>query len=316
MSRRRTAKKEVAVCPDGIQPMHLNPTTIDKYDFKSADGKFVPLVYLRKALILAEIQRLDDMSDFHQVLDKIEASPYEDLLFLIDETKKYKKMFLYYWSELEREKWVREQEAIIAEKESKLMANEDFLSHQARLFMKAGGCGYLSIRDRALVMSGLTIDQAFLIDETNLVNDLHEEVFFLIAETFFEKIYETEDPNRKEFHKRFFAHKDMDELTNDFSDYLVQRLGGPDFFTNRKGFPALLCRHSNITITPMDAEEWLMIMEEVLTEVEYGKHLNSQARDMLSNFFRYTAYYIVAGQMIESKYVRSGCQDKSRRFLL
>lgn len=172
------------------------------------------------------------------------------------------------------------------------------------------------IRDRALELSGLSYERAFAIDELNLISNpkegIKEELLFDITEDFFERIYSDENDLNPEFRDYYRkGHDDPDELSNNYSDWMVQRLGGEDFYTNRRGFPALLARHSNMNITSEMAETWLAYMKVAIdfVETENEGKLKKVPRNIFEDHLRYCAYYLVAGAEITRMHVASGSQD-------
>ena len=81
------------------------------------------------------------------------------------------------------------------------------------------------------------------------------------------------------------------------NEYLLQRLGGPSYYSDRKGHPNLIMRHAHLEITSRTAERWLEHMEESLGELENNDAIiNHKQKQILMNHFRYQAYYLVAAQ--------------------
>jgi truncated hemoglobin YjbI len=52
--------------------------------------------------------------------------------------------------------------------------------------------------------------------------------------------------------------------------------------------------HYNVEITPRTAEKWLEYMESTLEEMV--TEIDEPTRDVLMNYFRFTAYFMVASQ--------------------
>ena len=172
------------------------------------------------------------------------------------------------------------------------------------------------IHDRALELSGLTYDRAFAIDDVNLIamekEGCQEEWLFDLTEDFFERIFADEEDNTvpKEFRCHYQnKYEDSDELSNNYSDWMVQRLGGEDFYSNRRGLPALLARHSNINITTELAEMWLAYMRKAMDFVESEKKIKKLPRNMIEDHLRYCAYYLVAGSELTRMQLATGRQD-------
>ena len=77
-------------------------------------------------------------------------------------------------------------------------------------------------------------------------------------------------------------------------------------YSQKKGkYTRLVGRHANYNIGPRAAERWVEHMEAAMKEHAVIK-TDDQARKALSNYFRYTAHYIVAAShFMRSDQVRS-----------
>ena len=99
----------------------------------------------------------------------------------------------------------------------------------------------------------------------------------------------------------------QEECVSNLADFLMQRLGGPSyyrfeanrldelhifhmasffngFFSDRKGRPDLIGRHSQFEMTPRTAEKWLSLMEETLYEFDKDD-IPERNRDKLMDYF-------------------------------
>jgi truncated hemoglobin YjbI len=171
------------------------------------------------------------------------------------------------------------------------------------------------IEERALELAGLTRDEAFEIDTVNLINDglMEEEAFFDLAEAFFtDRVFDLERGDVDENIRNMYDSLDPDELVANYSDFWVQRSGGMDFFTSRLGMPSLLRRHQKLDIQVHHAEEWLRLMQGAMDDLEAEKppKLSTKPRRILTHFFSYLAYYLVAGAEATKRAVGCGAQDK------
>ena len=82
--------------PPGILPMFLRGSTAEKYGFKTGEGvmDLVDSKLLNKEEVMKEISTMGVMSDFEPAKKQIEASPGEDLFFVIDKQQTYGEVFL------------------------------------------------------------------------------------------------------------------------------------------------------------------------------------------------------------------------------
>ncbi len=78
------------------------------------------------------------------------------------------------------------------------------------------------------------------------------------------------------------------------TDYLMQRLGGPSYYSDRKGFPALGQRHSWLKLDLNMVILWLDLMEQSLDQM--AEHISPENSAMLLDFLRYSAFYLLVLQ--------------------
>jgi hemoglobin len=64
-------------------------------------------------------------------------------------------------------------------------------------------------------------------------------------------------------------------------DFLVQRFGGPEHYSLKRGHPRLRMRHAPFKIDQAGRDRWIKLMEEAMAEVKLPKH----AEDLLRRFF-------------------------------
>eukprot|EP01036_Dinobryon_divergens_P024551 gene24551-33014_t len=105
------------------------------------------------------------------------------------------------------------------------------------------------LQQKALELSGLTYDQAFAIDESDIGEKLGEFYITLLVEKFYGKVYSDKD---EWFRSLFLSPKE--ENSQNLGDFLIQRIGGAPFYSDRKGFPALIQRHAMFNLSDEAAE--------------------------------------------------------------
>jgi truncated hemoglobin YjbI len=85
-------------------------------------------------------------------------------------------------------------------------------------------------------------------------------------------------------------------LTSTQSEYLIERLGGPKLYTQRRGSTSLIGRHAPYRgVTHEAAARWLQHMDAALLGVP---EIDAEARAMLQAFFAFHAAYIVEGRTL------------------
>jgi len=71
--------------------------------------------------------------------------------------------------------------------------------------------------------------------------------------------------------------------------FLIYRFGGPETYIENRGHPRLRMRHAPFAVNEAARARWISLMTAALDEV----NLPSEPRDMLENFFRSTAEFLV-----------------------
>ncbi len=138
-------------------------------------------------------------------------------------------------------------------------------------------------------VSGVSRAEAFQIDRVNLYERLGERPFVALVATFYERVYA--DPDA--WFRRIFAGRPREAAVQNLQEWLIQRVGGPKLYTERKGHPGLISRHMQFSVTGAAAERWLAHMEAALLEQQDA--FDDRSRQMLSAFFRHTAWFIKKG---------------------
>lgn len=70
--------------------------------------------------------------------------------------------------------------------------------------------------------------------------------------------------------------------------FMVQYLGGPATYSERRGHPRLKMRHVNFPIDENAKEHWLACMKKAMDQVE----MEEEARNFLWSYFVYTANFL------------------------
>ncbi|KAL2346890.1 hypothetical protein Fmac_000890 [Flemingia macrophylla] len=147
-----------------------------------------------------------------------------------------------------------------------------------------------SLQEKASEWSGVSTVEAFGIDEgnINLCQKLGTEAFLNLSKNFYNRVYEDDE----EWFRSIFANSEKQKAIENQYEFLVQRMGGPTLYSQRRGHPALIARHRPFPMTHQAAQRWLHHMEQALhTTPDFDHH----SKTTLINFFRHTAYFLVAG---------------------
>ena len=102
-----------------------------------------------------------------------------------------------------------------------------------------GGCRHpiQRLNERACELSGVDFDEAFKVDEMQLGERIGEFNMAQVSERFHRKVVDDKDP----WFRDMFTSSSEDFVSNQ-SEYLLQRLGGPNYYSDRRGTPNLITR--------------------------------------------------------------------------
>ena len=138
-----------------------------------------------------------------------------------------------------------------------------------------------------LSKSGVTREQSSLIDEVNLHDLLGKQAIMQLSTAFYSRVFSDEQA----WFRDIFAGIDKNVAIRNQYEWLVQRLGGPALFSDRKGHPGLMWRHNTFAVTESAAARWLEHMDAALDEVI----ADADAKQRLTYFFRHMAYFLAEG---------------------
>ncbi len=123
----------------------------------------------------------------------------------------------------------------------------------------------------------------FRIDEKNMFEELGPELIVALSTAFYDRVYSDPDPW---FTKMFPT--DKHHAVHNQYEFFIQRLGGPQLYTQRKGHPALRGRHASFDISQRAVGRWLKHMKDAMAEVGIDGDLGER----LWEFFYDTAYFL------------------------
>jgi truncated hemoglobin YjbI len=124
----------------------------------------------------------------------------------------------------------------------------------------------------------------FQIDQHEIYKELGSEKIKELSRCFYDKVYESKNPD---FLAIFPPDKEM-AIQNQY-EFFIQRLGGPQLYSDRKGHPALRARHADFPITPQFSEHWMGLMRKAMVEVG----IPEKVRGMLDEYFTDVAFFLV-----------------------
>ncbi len=72
-------------------------------------------------------------------------------------------------------------------------------------------------------------------------------------------------------------------------EFLIQRFGGPEHYSQKRGHPRLRMRHSPFQVTQEGRDRWIKLMEEAIAEAQ----LPEAAVPVLRQFFHDAATFMI-----------------------
>jgi truncated hemoglobin YjbI len=123
----------------------------------------------------------------------------------------------------------------------------------------------------------------FSIDDVNLYEQLGRDTLVALSTRFYDLVYADKEPA----FRGMFPKDKVGAIQNQY-EFLIQRLGGPTVYSDRKGHPALRARHAGFTIGKAQADKWLVYMRQALDH----ETIPADARRRLEEFFTDSAYFL------------------------
>ncbi|XP_057442855.1 two-on-two hemoglobin-3-like [Lotus japonicus] len=158
-----------------------------------------------------------------------------------------------------------------------------------------------SLQHKASEWSGVPSDEAFAIDDTNLFLKLGLQTFINLSTNFYNRVYDDDE----EWFRSIFADSEKQNAIQNQYEFFVQRMGGPPLFSQRQGHPALIGRHRPFPVTHEAAERWLHHMQQALDSTP---DIDDDSKIKMQNFFRHTAYFLVAGNELKKQNEQMPCK--------
>ncbi len=133
--------------------------------------------------------------------------------------------------------------------------------------------------------------------QVNLYERLGEAVLKRVSTAFYERVYADLTPlPGGGLLREAFANTTKVDAADAQSTFLIERLGGPKLYTERKGPFALIGRHAPYAgVTREAAHRWLAHMDAALAAVP---EVDEDSASRLRAFFHYTAFFIVEGRAL------------------
>jgi truncated hemoglobin YjbI len=150
-----------------------------------------------------------------------------------------------------------------------------------------------TLHDEAEIASGVSSARAEAAKHLRpSIFERHGEGFFAgLAKAFYSRVYEDAA------FRVLFANTTREAAERNQREYLQQEFGDSRaLYERRKGATALIGRHAPYPVFAGGAAVWLAHMEAALSEIEEEGLCDRHVRILLTDYFRFTAHYIVCGR--------------------
>jgi len=153
-------------------------------------------------------------------------------------------------------------------------------------------------------ISGVSCADAFALDSCSPCiydrlggGETAQAVLHRLSTVFYQRVYMDAQPLPSGVLLRHaFANATKKQATDNQASFLVERLGGPKLYTERKGTASLISRHAPYAgVTHEGAQRWIAHMDTALDAVA---EIDDESRRMLRSFFRFHAIWIVEGRTL------------------
>lgn len=93
-----------------------------------------------------------------------------------------------------------------------------------------------------------------------------ESVFIRLCDEFYKRVFADED----KWFRKLFATANMEDASQNLCEYLVQRFGGSNEYSNRNGIVNLVSFHANIGVSERALRRWLQVCIKVYLSATYS----------------------------------------------
>ena len=121
------------------------------------------------------------------------------------------------------------------------------------------------------------------VSEAEVYRVIGEEGFVRLVAAFYRRV--PEDPVLGSMYPR----NDFAGAEARLRGFLIQRFGGPDDYSQKRGHPRLRMRHAPFRVDAVAREHWLALMEQALVEVK----LPEGVAQVLWDYFQNTATFMM-----------------------
>jgi hemoglobin len=86
-----------------------------------------------------------------------------------------------------------------------------------------------------------------------------------------------------------YPKRDLSGAQTRLREFLIQRFGGPDHYSQKRGHPRLRMRHIRFHIDQRARDRWISLMEKSLSQMDFPQDVS----DVLRSFFESSATFLI-----------------------
>ena len=119
--------------------------------------------------------------------------------------------------------------------------------------------------------------------DTKVYSIIGEEGFTRLVAAFYRRV------PTDEILSPMYKHQDLSGAQERLRNFLIQRFGGPEHYSQQRGHPRLRMRHAPFPVDQKARDRWIELMEQALVESNFAPDVDR----VLRAFFHDAATFLI-----------------------
>jgi hemoglobin len=119
--------------------------------------------------------------------------------------------------------------------------------------------------------------------DTKVYSIIGEEGFTRLVASFYRRV------PTDEILSPMYKQQDLSAAERRLRDFLIQRFGGPEHYSQQRGHPRLRMRHAPFPVDQKARDRWMELMEQALAETKFSPEVDR----VLRVFFHDAANFLI-----------------------
>jgi hemoglobin len=119
--------------------------------------------------------------------------------------------------------------------------------------------------------------------DTKVYSIIGEEGFTHLVAAFYRRV------PTDEILSPMYKRQDLSGAETRLRDFLIQRFGGPEHYSQQRGHPRLRMRHAPFSVDQKARDRWMELMEQALGETNFAPEVDR----LLRAFFHDAATFLI-----------------------